>query len=603
MASFSLSNFEDTLDPDILDQGRDFLQSGGLRNLENEGDGFWVADFDLDGNPATITLNVNRGRIGFAECSCAAFDEDTWEEEPCLHLVAMLYAVGTAQSAEKSKTKKTEAGKNKTAAKGTKKIPARKSDPAEALLAELEPKEIYEFVRHLITKNKEFKSQFLLHFSERSGGGDQKFEEMVGQAIAAVKGRRKYLKGADGAKIASALTPLYKQAANGEAKGFFREAFLICRTFLRHFPDVLVAMETPSSKLETLFANTLDLISLIIKNPDAPFEFRDEVFEVLLKEYEAVEKTYTGPIKDSIFQRLKESARVTKRQGEVAALLETLVQQYKSMGKKSQWSSDYHAEILAIRRLIDFYDNEIKSPEKALATLETHKDNVDFYLNLIDRKIAAGDTETAIRYIEDCKKNSRKYQSHWSPWQLEKRLNELLLGVYQKQGDSGAIGTLAGRLFVESQHQNFVYYDLEKSVTDPKKWTARVEKYLKETRPGQFRPAVMSNAFFEILIREERWTQLRDELSVVSNLMTWEHYGDPVRARFPDVYLQKMRKNIENELRAAFSAHLSIALNLMNIMARTEGGAPVVREMLAQFRQMYASRRELMRALDKVRVP
>lgn len=603
MAGISLSEFENTLDPAILDAGRELYQNKALSQITQEDETFWSAEFHLEQAPHGVALEIKRNRVIFAECTCVDFDEDHWQEVPCAHITALIFAAQDALAAQKAvKREKASPGDKKTAAAKGKKIPARKQDPAEALLGELDPKEIFNFVQQMIAKDKSFKSQFLLFFSEKSGTGEQQFTDIVANAIAAVKGRRKHLKGADGAKIASVLTPLYKQAANGEAKGFFREAFQICRTFLQQLPAIFSAMETASSKLETLFLNTLELVSLIIKNPGTPFEFRDEVFAALLQEFKEIEKSYAGSIQDLVYQRLLESARVTKRLEELAAALETIIERYAAMGKKSRWSEAFYAEIKAIDRLSDLLENDIKDPGRVLHLLEKHKNHLTFYLKLIALKTSTGEYDTAIGYVDDIKKNIRKYQYDWTIRDLENRLNTLLLDIHQKQGDQVAIARVDGRLFAESHYLDFQYYELEKSVTTPPAWEKRVSHYLKETRPGQFRNTGMANSFFEILTREARWAQLRDELSEVSSLNVWSQYGDPVRERYPDVYLTTLQKNIEIELRNAYSYQYTLIAQLLQTMAKMENGAPVVRDMAAKFRQKYANRRELIRVLDRMQI-
>lgn len=603
MSRLSLSDFEDTLDPEVLDAAREYFDFGYLRNIEAEDDKFWAAEFDQEGEEGEISLEIKRGQVSTVSCTCADFDPDDWAETPCIHQIALMYAAIAMKQTKKTAAKKEKPAKGKaTAKKDLKKVPAKKKDPAEALLDELETKEVYNFLRQMLSKNKEFKSQFLLHFSERSGAGAQQFDDIVANAIAAVKGRRKYLQGADGAKIATALTVLYKQAANSESRGYFREAFQICMTFLKHLPDVFVVMEKPSAKLETLLANTLELIAQIIKNPETPFEFRDELFETLLKEYERFEKVYAGQTKIEVFLRLKDAARLTKRQSEVVTLMRSLVQFYKAMGKKSHWSNEYHGEINLIDRLADYLQNEMKTPDQAIKVLEENKEHLVFYLKLVEHKTEAGDFNTAIAYLNDIKKNIRKYQSEWGRWDLEKKINELLLGVYRKRGDKEAIAPLAGNLFAESHYLDFAYYDLEKSVTPADRWPKRVEYYLKQTRPTQFRAAIFSTPFFEILTREERWEQLRDEICQSTNLQTWERYGDAVKKRYPDVYLKQQRKNIEMEVKDTWSSHLPLVAKTFQEMAALEGGAAIVREMLADFRRQYGQRRELMRVLDRVKI-
>ena len=448
--SLTLRNFEDLLDPAALDAGRDFYTKNGLTKFSRES-GFASAEFKYQGNACEIGLELSGERVASVECGCPDFHED-WEDAPCLHLAALLYALKSgpktakAQAvaetdddlpvmpAKRGRPKGEASATPKPAAKAKeKKPPAKPKDPAEALLGELEPREIYEFVRQMVLKNKDFKSQFLIHFSEKNAGNDQQFGDIVTNAIAAVRGRRKYLKGADGVKISSALTPLYKQAAASESRGYFREAFAICKSFLQHLPKVLGSLETPSAKLDALVSNALDLISLIVKSKTTPFEFRGEVFDVLLEEYKNVAQQYSGGFKDELYKRLLESAHVTQRLEAVGELLQSEVARYQAMTIKTHWDENYYLRLLAIRHAIAFFEKELHSEARAMALMESQKSNLEIYLMLIRKRIDLGDLATAERDILHIRKNQRKFSTESGVWNLDKMLDELLKAVKGRQ--------------------------------------------------------------------------------------------------------------------------------------------------------------------------
>ncbi len=442
--SLTLRNFEDLLDPAALDAGRDFYGKNGLMKFSLE-PGFASAKFKHQDSACEIGLELSDERVVAVECGCSDFNEN-WEDEPCLHLAAMLYALKAGpQAAKTQRTATPEAdddlpvmptkrGRPKSEAAASapkqtktkeKKPPAKPKDPAEALLGELEPREIYEFVRQMVLKNKDFKSQFLIHFSEKNAGNDQQFSDIVTNAIAAVRGRRKYLKGADGVKISSALTPLYKQAAAAESRGYFREAFAICKSFLQHLPKVFASMDTPSARLDTLMANSLELISLIIKSNATPFEFRGEVFDTLMQEYKTIAEVYSGSFKDEVYKRLLESARATQRLEDLGALHRSEVARFQAMTIKNSWDENYYLRLSVIRQAIGFFENELQDEARAVALMEEHKNQVEIYLALIRKKIDLGDLAMAERYILDIRKNQRKYQNQTGGWHLNQTLDQL----------------------------------------------------------------------------------------------------------------------------------------------------------------------------------
>ena len=452
--SLTLRNFEDLLDPASLDAGRDFYGKNGLMKFSRE-PGFASAEFNHQGNACEIGLELSGERVAAVECGCSDFHEN-WEDEPCLHLAAMLYALKAGPQAAKTQraaaetadttndlpVMPTKRGRPKSGAPTTapkpakvkeKKPPAKPKDPAEALLGELEPREIYEFVRQMVLKNKDFKSQFLIHFSEKNAGNDQQFNDIVTNAIAAVRGRRKYLKGADGVKISSALTPLYKQAAASESHGYFREAFAICKSFLQHLPKVFASMDTPSARLDTLMENSLELISLIIKSNATPFEFRGEVFDTLMQEYKTITQEYSGSFKDEVYKRLIESARATQRLEDLGELHRSEVARYQAMTIKNHWDGNYYLRLSTIRQAIAFFEKELHSEARAVALMEENKGQMEIYLDLIRKKIDIRDFATAEKYILDLRKNQRKYDSRLGAWHLDQTLEQLTKVLKKKQ--------------------------------------------------------------------------------------------------------------------------------------------------------------------------
>ncbi len=605
MEKLTLKNFSDLLDPDILDEGRAFLANDGLRNVVTA-DGVWAAEYQEKGQKGEIAIEITSGRIVSVQCECDDFDEEDWVDRACVHTAALLFAINSnsAQKAPATRSGRPKAGaeKDNKPAKAEKvpKKPAKPKDAAEAVLGELEPKEIYEFVRQMISKNMDFKSQFLMHFSEKTAGSSQQFDDIIAHAIAAVKGRRKYLKGADGAKIAVSITPLYKQAVNAEAKGFLRESFAICKALLHHLPKVFMAMETPSAKFNNLLENTLSIITLIIQNNTAPFELRNEVFETLMAEYTILAQGQYGELKDHVYELLLEAAQLHKRLDEVETVLLGLLAAHSAKGKKVPWSTDFYHETSLVDQLLSLYRKEAKNDAKATALLERYKHVATFYLMLIDKKTVAEDFKTAIAYLEDMRKNPRKYSNHMDMRGIEKVLDNRLLHIYGKMGDTINATLMAAKLFKSSDYQQFEYYKLEKSLYPAEKWPSRVDSYLQQTKQMQGRGYFNINAYFEIMLLEERWTTLMDKLAENSDLALWKKYGPHVKHRFPAAYLKGLRRTVEVELKRAYSPNYPLVTALLQDMDTVEGGSDLLKTVVTLYEDQYATRRALIELLNKI---
>ena len=594
----TLYNFENLLNPDALDAGQALFEAKKLTKLKEIEPHYW--DAVLEGKEVGVLLD-KKGAVLEAACTCDAFEEADGVDDGCAHVAALLFALKNKIGASEGKANKKDdvkAAKSKKAA-----TPKKPQDPAEALLAELEPKEIYEFVRQTLAKDKAFKGQFLMHFSAKNEGNEQKFAEIVATAIHAIRGRRKYLQGADGAKITTALTPLYKQAAAAEAKGLSREAFAICHAFMQEIPKVLASMETNSARLNTLFENTLEVASLVIQNNKTPFEFKNEIFETLLRHSQRVLTDSAEAMTGDFYKQLLEAGRSVKRLEELAAHLKTTIAHYQNQSSSSRYA---YLKKQTIQRLFDLYWTDLKAPDKAEAVLLEHKHLLVFYMQLIRLKKEAKDYETARRYLLDIRQNPRKFQDAsalLTPFDLESSVDLELLDVYVHLGHNKEVCQIAAGLFQKNYYRDFRYYTIEKNHYDPKKWPDRVDQYLSTLEKTLKSPYFSyPDAYCQILLLEQRWAQLKSFVFPQNNLKYWVVCGPHLKDQYPQEYLDAACKAIEHALKETNQFAYEAAPKVMREMATVQGGTPIVRQLLERLKQQYSNRRGLMDVLNTVTV-
>lgn len=596
----TLQNFENLLNPDALDKGRALFEAKKLGKVKEIEPFYW--DATLEGEEVGVLLD-KKGSVLEAACTCADFRETDWADNSCAHVTALLFALNLkygAAARKADKSDKTKAVKNKKSA-----APKKPLDPGEALLATLEAKDIYEFVRQTLAKDKAFKSQFLMHFSEKNEGNAQKFEEIVTNAIQAIRGRRKYLQGADGAKITTALTPLYKQAAAAEAKGHSREAFAICQALMREIPKVLASMESHSARLNTLFANTLEVVSLVVENSKTPFELRQEIFETLLRNWHQAMMNSGDATYHDHYAQLLGVARAVKRLDDVAVALRQLVEHYHNLTKASRWySGEVQFKNAMVTRLFELYSNDLKALDKAEALLLQHKDQLVCYLKLVALKKEAKDFETALKYLLDIRKNLRKFQDAGaiSFSDAERSIDRELLDIYIQSGRHKEAAQTAANLFQSSYYRDFGYYTLEKKCYEPRQWPDRVDQYLSILSKYLRSPyATEVESYVQILLLEERWETLKSFVFKQTNLKYWVASSSYLKDRYPEEYLKAAPQAILKALEQTSQYAYEATAEIMQALTTVPGGPAVVRQLLAQLRQQYPNRRNLMDALNSVK--
>lgn len=597
----TLKNFADVLDPDVLDEAESLLSGDSAIAVRESEPGFWETRINK-AKPA-IELSA-KGVVTGMDCDCTSYTEDG---TVCKHLAAMLYALRTKLQGS-GKPKEAKASKTpKADKKGNEPKKVKKQDPAEALLAQLEPKEIYEFVRQHLAKDKSFKSQFLMHFSEKDENNTQKFQDIVLNAIQAVRGRRKNLQAADGAKIATALTPLRKQAAAAEAKGYFREAYAICRALLQEVPKVMVDMANQSAKLNTLIEGASEVLFLLLEGDKAPYELKHEIFDWLIAEWRAPLDGQTEATIE-LYGPVLRAARVLKRQGELEPVLKQSIAFWDSKNAPGGWSRYHHLRD-AVDRLKQLYLKDLEAPEKAEALLAAHKQELYFYQQLVAVKIAQEDYKTARTFLLDIKKNLSTYQRTTnlvSTYGLEKEIDVELLNIAIKLQDKQAVAALAAVLFKAESYRGMRYYHLEKQHTDAAEWPSRVEYYLKlfskDLKYGSFWSQHIESPYAEVLCAEERWEDMKVFLQGTSQLKYWCYYSKVAREYFPDFFLEKSQVVLDENLVKSTPSEYERITDLLGYMADTPGGAETVRRLLFDYRQKYANRAALLNALRRVAV-
>lgn len=595
----TLKNFADVLDPEVLDEAESLLGGDSAMVVRESEPGFWETHIDK-AKPA-IELSA-KGVVTGMDCDCTSYTEDG---TVCKHLAAMLYALRTKLQGS-GKPKEAKASKTpKADKKGNEPKKVKKQDPTEALLAQLEPKEIYEFVRQLLSKDKAFKGQFLMHFSEKDENNTQKFHDIVLNAIQAVRGRRKNLQAADGAKIATALTPLRKQVAAAEAKGYFREAYAICRALLQEIPKVMISMANQSAKLNGIIEGAAEVLFLLLEGDKAPYELKHEIFDWLVAEWRVSLENQTESAIE-LYGAVLKAARALKRQGELEPILKQSIAFWDSKNAPGGWSR-YHNLKDAVDRLKLLYLNDLGAPEKAEALLAAHKQELYFYQQLVAIKIAQEDYKTARTFLLDIKKNLSAYQRTTNlvnTYGLEKEIDVQLLNIAIKLQEKEGIALQAAALFKSVSYRDFKYYHLEKEHTDAAQWPSRVTNYLKlfskDLKYESYWSTYIESPYAEVLCAEERWEDLKAFLLGTIQLKYWCYYSKPVQEHFPDFFLEQAPVVLEQNIVKSNASEYRWIAELLAAMATNKAGMEIARQLVERYRGQYTNRPALLKEINRI---
>jgi tetratricopeptide (TPR) repeat protein len=594
--ALSLQNFEDLLDPDLLDNSRLFLENGNFSNISNKDGLRWTSLCNDNDTPYKQESILNaKQHILKAHCNCAEYDVENWETDPCKHLMGLYFAIQGKPSI--SKPAKTAVKKSLKDKIKPVKEPKKPKDPAERLLGELDAKEIFEFVKQTIAKSKDFRSQFLIHFAEKDSSNEQKFGEIIVNAVNAIKGRKKYMQASDAGRLAVTLTPLYKQAVNAESRGLFREAFNISRALLQELPNVYIILENQSVKLSSLGQNNLDLMKQIIQNPELPFEFKAEILEGIKNAFAKIHITNNGSIDMSDYFNLwLLSAKPLNGYQDVIVGLKAMMlpQEEKNL---NPWGITYQSNIWVLSRIVNIHKEHIKDNVKFVSFLEEYKMYLPAYIQLIETYTEMGENSKAIAYIEEIKRNSRKYAAYGDVQGMLNKINSILITLLEKTGKTKMAIGIAANLFADSRYQNFEFYEQEKKLTDPKDWENSIKNYVDKLSKMRFNGWSEKDPVIEILGREKMVDRLEGYLSKEKDIYVWIKQGQYLLDLKPTSFFNFTKNLVQGVLQFNMTHEYQKITGLLRMLINHKETKEMCLDYIEELQRKYPNRDALLRIL------
>jgi hypothetical protein len=153
---FTLDNFEDEIDDTILRRGMSYYHAGAVIHLEEADTDVWEA-IVRGSRKYDVEIIVEEGEVISAECDCP-YD---WGG-PCKHIVATLFAIRDENPSFPASSKK---GKQKK--KEEAKVEAQLAARMDAVLAQLPPESIRQFLAEQLRQDQNLLRHFLLRYEHQ----------------------------------------------------------------------------------------------------------------------------------------------------------------------------------------------------------------------------------------------------------------------------------------------------------------------------------------------------------------------------------------------------------------------------------------------------
>ena len=224
---FTLKNFEQQIGSSILQGGEKYYKQGLVINLGETEDDVWEAD--VKGSEIySVEIKIkNADKISAYECDCP------YDGGLCKHVVAVLFAL-------KNVIIETGIKKNTTSSKAV----------FENLLQKITVKEFQDFIRKYASGNRDFKTGFELHFSDKDDSIDveKKYAGLILKVISKHSDMG-FINYYSASKFANELYSFYEKANEFIKHNNFSDAFALAKPLLKSTMEAITESDDSNGNI------------------------------------------------------------------------------------------------------------------------------------------------------------------------------------------------------------------------------------------------------------------------------------------------------------------------------------------------------------------
>lgn len=446
----TLFDFENEIDPVILERGRKYYQNRNVRSLSEIKKNVWAAEVEgsYDNYEVEIKIGEN-AEIQYWECNCP------YEHgEICKHSVATFFQMRELNTVEIS-----ENNPKKNSVK-TKKLTLKK------LLERISLDELQKFVLDYSSKNKAFIDDLQLYFAEKDENFDLGIQyEQIIKKIIKQHTKRGFIDYQDSKRLAKALLPIFKDAEAFHSRKNLRDAFLIAQKLLKNLIPVVEYTDDSGGLIGDLIYGSIHLTGEIAQ--DSPYSLQEKILDFIISELE--KKVYFdygdfGYDLTVIFEYLADQLGKTE-------IFMQFVEQKLNRSKQSSHDYDYiYFTELKVRKLSETgNEKEVeKIIEQNLEIPEIRKIEIEKYIEKQDFQKAKQLLNDGIQIAE--KKNHRGTVHQWE---------KILLHIAHFENDRKLIRYYTKKFAFDSSFDS-TYYNQWKNTFEKEEWETEIENTIKE---------------------------------------------------------------------------------------------------------------------------
>ncbi len=569
----NIKNFEQEIDPVILDRGADYFEDDSVENLRKVSKSKWRANV-IGTDFYDVEIDIKKEDVVGWYCDCP-YD---WGPV-CKHVVAVLCHIrkiieeGTEKDYKEIKTLQ----EKKTISR---------YDQFERILRKVTKNDLIDFVEKMALKDEQLLNEILVHFSHLIEEHDKSYYKQLIKSIANTHSDRYGF--IDYNHAFYAMLPIENLIDKGQKlfeQENTKESIAICQAVIEEIPVMVQSMDDSAGATSMTMDQVFDILRDIAVQSDSD-EIKNELFDYCLNEFN--KSKYTDFGWESSFLSLL-SFLITDQEHE-QRFLTMIDNQIKACKIGDRY---YELESLLDHKLSYFQNSE--KYEQARRLIEENLAYPKYRSILVCELIEKKDFDQAKKMINEGIKLAEK-DSHLG---VVVKWKERLLEVAELEKDVENIRKLAHELFFQN-HFDFGYYErLKKTYKNKNEWKAVVEGLIEKVNTKEIRyynPSVLGKLF----VKENYHKRLLNYLKENKEYL-------PVVGEFYSHLTKKYPKEIIKIYRDALYIHAEQTgrkiyneiVRHMRKMKKIEGGEKVVKEMVQHFREKYMNRPAMMEILNR----
>lgn len=580
----TLQNFENEIDDTILERGKNYYNNEHVDYLEEVEKDFWVANvFGTEDYNVEIRMGSKKS-ITSVICDCP-YDGGS----VCKHIVAVLYAISKEIFIEQP-------------FKNSKKEPINKEKKMifDTLLKKIKLEEYQDFVKQFSIKNKEFKEDFELYFSEKDDNFDleKKYSDIIKRTIKKHTSKG-FIDYSSSNKLGKELNSFLKTAKEHYLKNNYRDATILYQIIIKEVSKAFDYCDDSNGYVCDSVETSIQELNQMVNAP-VSFDFKEKITEFLKEEVKNELYYDYGDFGYKLTETYEEFCIAVHKTEEFLEFLETKIQSNKN---------DSYEKRYFIQTKISFL-TRIGKKEQVQTLIEDNLTIPEIRKMEVDKMIKKQEYATAKKLIAEGIKiaETKNHSGTVSDW--EKTLLEI--AVLEKDVENERYFS---RKFALGRGLNTIYYNQWKNTYSKEQWTKAIEeliagitKTIKEkTQQNSFfdKDILSSNLLYHlgpIYVQEnylDRLLLLVEAQEDISNVLS---YYSHLKNEYPNELVNILIPLLENEgdRSTGRSEYKELARKMKSIIRDFPNDKARVIEIAKKLKEKYPRRPAMLEELNKV---